>query len=110
MTYQANLKSLLTLACALLVIAGCKRDSPPESLEGRANIGILSTSQLKAWCDARGGLYSPPGVGEGTYYCILPDGTLVACNGAITGCTVDWARAGRRPPWALRDSLTALNP
>jgi hypothetical protein len=110
MTYQAKLKSLLTLACACLVIAGCKRDSPPESIEKRAGIGLLSTGQLKYWCDSHGGLYSPPGVG-GAYYCILPDGTLVACDGiAESGCTVDWGRAPRKPDWVHRDTLTLLNP
>jgi hypothetical protein len=45
-----------------------------------------SSTQLEGICNEHGGLYSPPNI-NGVYWCLFPDGTLVACGGLIPYCT-----------------------
>jgi len=42
--------------------------------------------KLEGYCNQNGGLWIAPGLG-GVYGCLLPDGTLIACGGAIPYCT-----------------------
>ncbi len=55
-----------------------------------ANAGLPSNptvDELYEYCKEKGGLFSPFDPVSGVYWCLLPDGTLIACGGAIPICT-----------------------
>ncbi len=68
--------------------------------------GSNSPSQIEGYCFENGGTYSPPNE-SGYYACIFPDGTVVACGGSISGCSVIQASAGL-PPIKLPLSLVQI--
>ena len=49
----------------------------------------FTETQLEGYCNEHGGVFFPSdtGTGAGVYACLLPDGTLIACGGAVKGCT-----------------------
>ena len=59
--------------------------------------GPPSTTKIEGYCNENGGTYWPPSAESSTYGCILPDGTVIACGGAITSCSTIEASAGLPP-------------
>jgi hypothetical protein len=88
---------ILIIASAVLLMFACVSNQPPKPI-GRFNIGYLTPEGLKALCEKNGGHYSAPGAPGGVYYCLLPDGGLIACGGTIDTCTWDPRGSGKPPP------------
>lgn len=59
--------------------------------------GNPSPTKIEGYCTENGGTYWPPGPESTTYGCILPDGSVIACGGAITSCSTIPAAAGLPP-------------
>ena len=55
----------------------------------------MNPDELKARCEAGGGLYFPPGAG-GVYACLTKSGDLVSCGGTSDDCSIN--RTGPLPP------------
>ncbi|HXH24023.1 MAG TPA: hypothetical protein VNI78_02165 [Vicinamibacterales bacterium] len=74
----------------LVVTIGAVRisEAAPPLPSGKPN-----PDKIEGWCQEHGGTYSPPNE-SGYYACILPDGTVVACGGRISGCDVISAKVG----------------
>ena len=68
--------------------------------------GPPSPTKIEGYCGENGGTYWPPSAESSTYGCILPDGTVIACGGSVSGCSTIPAASGL-PPTKL--SLDVVN-
>jgi hypothetical protein len=99
---------ILIIASVVLLMFACVSNQPATSTQSptstaRKNIKHISPSDLKELCDFNGGVYSPPSAG-GVYYCLLPDGGLIACGGTM-GCTYDARQSGKPPPRGIKELM-----
>jgi hypothetical protein len=90
---------VLLIACVELLMFACVSNQPSASIARRVELQPMSPDHLKELCGKLGGVYSPPSPG-GVYYCLLPNGGLIACGGTM-GCTFDPRTSGKPPPHQL---------
>jgi hypothetical protein len=80
------MKSISTLASAALVFSLLAAGA--TAAWATKIVPKMSEGELKARCEAGGGLYFPPGAG-GVYACLTKSGDLVSCGGTSDDCSIN---------------------
>ena len=73
--------------------------------------GAITEDKLRGWCNEQGGVFFGKDVPtNGTVFaCLLPDGTLVACGGAIPICMTTRQGQAVGDLWGLKTIISAMD-
>ena len=96
----AAIGALLCLSVAQVAVAIPKLPSGP-----------LTEEKLRGYCNENGGVFFGKDVPSGgdVYACLLPDGTLISCGGAIPICTQTRRQKDVGNLWELKSIISAMD-
>lgn len=79
------MRSRITIAAVISVLISL---SVVQAVDAVPKLPPITTRDaIEGWCNEHGGSFFPPS-SAGVYGCILPDGTIVVCDGTLPGCDV----------------------